>query len=127
MPLSLLPQTPPFPRRQRPRTNIRRSRDAHRSSPPLSSPVCHCRAYGKLAPRQLAAPVGPLAVVVIAGVLGATLSACSTAPPAAMVNGQVITQTELSQNLQWWSSSPAYVASFDQASKAQSTAVRRSR
>ena len=62
----------------------------------------------------------PLAVVGVAGVLGASLSACSTSPPAAMVNGQVITQTELSQNLQWWASSPAYVASFDQASKAQS-------
>jgi hypothetical protein len=59
-------------------------------------------------------------VVAIAGVLGAGLSACSTAPPAAMVNGQVISQTELSQNMQWWASSPAYVASFDQASKAQS-------
>ena len=61
----------------------------------------------------------PLAVVAVAGVLGSGLSACSTSPPAAMVNGEVITQTELSQNLQAWSSSPAYVASFDQASKAQ--------
>ena len=57
----------------------------------------------------------------VAGVLGGSLSACSTtSPPAAMVNGQVITQSELAENLQWWSSSPAYVVSFDQASKAQS-------
>jgi hypothetical protein len=62
----------------------------------------------------------PAAVVLVAGVFGGSLSACSSSPPAATVNGQVITQSELGENLQWWSSSPAYVASFDQASKAQS-------
>lgn len=52
--------------------------------------------------------------------LGASLSACSSSPPAAIVNGQVITQPELSHYLQGWESSPAYVSGFDQASKAQS-------
>jgi len=60
-----------------------------------------------------------LGVVVVAGALGSSLSACSTSPPAAMVNGQAISQGELSENLLWWASSPAYVRSFDQASKLQ--------
>jgi len=37
-----------------------------------------------------------------------------------MVNGQVITQPELSHYLQGWASSPAYVAAFNEASKSQS-------
>jgi hypothetical protein len=52
--------------------------------------------------------------------LGASLSACSSSPPAATVNGEVITQGEFSNYLQGWASSPAYVTAFDQASKAQS-------
>jgi hypothetical protein len=56
----------------------------------------------------------------VGGVLGASLSACSSSPPAATVNGQVISQPELSHYLQGWASSPAYVVSFDHASKAQS-------
>ncbi len=55
----------------------------------------------------------------MAGVLGGSLSACTTSPPAASVNGQTITQTELAQNLRMWASSPAYVAAFDHASKVQ--------
>ena len=120
MPLSLLPKTPPFPRRPRLRTNIGPA-VTHTASPRRSryrSAAVGLRASWRGANWRRRS--SPLAVVVIAGVLGATLSACSTAPPAAMVNGEVISQTELSQNLQWWSSSPAYVASFDQASKAQS-------
>jgi hypothetical protein len=62
----------------------------------------------------------PLAVVAVGGILGVSLSACSTSPPAANVNGQVITQPELSNYLRGWASSPAYVSNFDQASKAQS-------
>jgi hypothetical protein len=56
-------------------------------------------------------------VTVAALALG--LSGCSTSPPAASVNGQVITQGQLDQELQWWASSPAYVRSYDATSEAE--------
>ena len=56
--------------------------------------------------------------------MGATLagglSSCSASPPAATVNGQVITQGQLDQWLEGWSSSPAYVQAFQAASAQES-------
>jgi hypothetical protein len=115
VPSSRPARAPPFPGPLQPETNI---------GPAVMRPAffrrCHHRLTGTWRPAAWLARSKPLVVVAVAGVLGATVSACSTSPPAASVNGQVITQTELSQNLQWWASSPAYVAAFDQASKAQS-------
>jgi hypothetical protein len=51
--------------------------------------------------------------------LGTALSACSTSPPAASVNGEVITEAQLAQNLTGWARSPAYVTAFNEASKQQ--------
>lgn len=51
------------------------------------------------------------------GALAAGLSACTTAPPAATVNGQVISQTELSDYIRGWAASPAYVQEFDRTSQ----------
>jgi hypothetical protein len=48
-----------------------------------------------------------LAVTVVA-LLGGALSACSTAPPAAIVNGQAISIPQLDQWLHGWASSAAY-------------------
>jgi hypothetical protein len=60
-----------------------------------------------------------VAGLVVAVALGTTLSACSTSPPAASVNGAVITQAQLAQNLKGWARSPAYVQGFNEASKQQ--------
>jgi len=73
-------------------------------------------------PRRVRPPGygAPLALAgLVVAVLAVSLSACSTSPPAATVDGQVITEAQLSQELQWWASSPAYVASYDAASYAQ--------
>lgn len=51
--------------------------------------------------------------VVLAGALAGMLSGCSAAPPAASVNGEVITQQQLDQWLQDWASSPAYISAQD--------------
>jgi hypothetical protein len=53
----------------------------------------------------------------VAATLAGALSSCSASPPAATVNGQVITEGQLYQYLQDWSSSTAYVQDF----KAEST------
>ena len=106
------PRARPFPRLVRPGANI---------GPAVKPPVLARRSRRRLAATwrraSWRARTTPLAVVAVAGVLGSGLSACSTSPPAAMVNGEVISQTELSQNLQRWSSSPAYVASFDEPAR----------
>jgi len=60
-----------------------------------------------------------VAVVAVVVTLGGALSACSTSPPAASVNGEVITEAQLAQNLKAWAASPAYVEGFNQASKEQ--------
>jgi len=52
--------------------------------------------------------------------LAGALSSCSASPPAATVNGQVITQGQLDQWLEAWSSSPVYVQAFEAASAAES-------
>lgn len=57
--------------------------------------------------------------MLLAGALGGFLSGCNTASPAATVNGQVITQGQLDQYLQEWSTSSSYVQSYDQAEEEQ--------
>ena len=52
--------------------------------------------------------------------LAGALSSCSASPPAATVNGQVITQGQLDQWLEAWSSRPVYVQAFEAASAAES-------
>jgi hypothetical protein len=54
---------------------------------------------------------------VVTAALAGALSSCSASPPAASVNGQVITQGQLDQYLEDWSSSPAYVQDFQAASQ----------
>ena len=76
------------------------------------------------APRRLPASwrakAKPIATLVVVTTLGAAgLSACSTSPPAASVNGDVITEAQLAQNLKAWAGSPAYVKAFNEASKLQ--------
>ncbi len=61
-----------------------------------------------------------LTAVVMAVTLAGALSSCSASPPAATVNGQVITQGQLDQWLEAWSSSPVYVQAFEAASAAES-------
>ena len=58
-----------------------------------------------------------LTAVLAAAALAGALSSCSASPPAATVNGQVITQGQLDQYLEAWSSSPAYVKAFQTASE----------
>jgi hypothetical protein len=58
--------------------------------------------------------------VLVAAALAGTLSSCSASPPAAIVNGEVITQGQLDQWLEGWSSSPAYVQYFKDASTQES-------
>lgn len=60
-------------------------------------------------PRAIAA-FGALGV---AGIFAAGASSCSAAPPAAIVNGQAISEQQLSQQLEWWSSSRAFVSEQD--------------
>jgi hypothetical protein len=57
--------------------------------------------------------VRPLAAAVLAGVLACAVSGCSTSPSAATVNGQVITQHQVFDDLRSWSSSKAYVGLQD--------------
>jgi len=52
---------------------------------------------------------------VVVGVLAATLSGCSTAPSAASVNGQSISEEQVAQQLSTWASDPAYVRTQDDA------------
>ena len=61
-----------------------------------------------------------LTAVLVAAVLAGALSSCSASPPAATVNGQVITQGQLDQWLEGWSSSPAYIQDFEAASTQES-------
>ena len=56
----------------------------------------------------------------LAVTLAGALSSCSASPPAATVNGQVITEGQLDQWLEGWSSSPAYVENFKAASTQES-------
>ena len=71
-------------------------------------------------PASWRAKAKPIATLVVVTTLGATaLSACSTSPPAASVNGDVITEAQLAQNLKGWAGSPAYVIAFNEASKLQ--------
>jgi hypothetical protein len=60
----------------------------------------------------------PFAAIALAGLLGGVLTGCSTASPAAIVNGQTITQEQLNQYLEAWAGSPAYVQSFDESAEA---------
>ena len=53
------------------------------------------------------------------GLLGGALTSCSAASPAAIVNGQTITQAQLNDYLEAWAGSPAYVQSYDQSAEAQ--------
>jgi len=55
-----------------------------------------------------------LAGIVLAGLLAGALSSCSTAPSAASVNGQSISEQQLDAQLEAWSSSPAFVQSENQ-------------
>jgi hypothetical protein len=50
---------------------------------------------------------------VLAGGLAGGLAGCSTAPPAAIVNGQAISVQQLNNQMQAWSSDKTYVAEFD--------------
>ncbi len=61
-----------------------------------------------------------MSAIVVVATLAGTLSSCSASPPAASVNGQVITQGQLDQWLDEWSSSPAYVKAFEEASAVES-------
>jgi hypothetical protein len=61
-----------------------------------------------------------LTTVLVAVTLAGALSGCSASPPAATVNGEVITQGQLDQWLEAWSSSPAYVQYFKDASAQES-------
>lgn len=77
-------------------------------------------AYGLLTvpARRVLGRGSALGTVLVGAVLAVGLSACSSSPSAANVNGQVITQGQLSQELEWWASSPSYVNSYDEASYA---------
>jgi len=55
----------------------------------------------------------PAAALVVAAALAGSLAGCSTAPPAAIVNGQEISEQQLSAQLGYWASSPAYVQTED--------------
>ncbi len=61
-----------------------------------------------------------LTTVLVATAVAGALSSCSASPPAATVNGEVITQGQLDQWLEAWSSSPAYVQYFKAASTQES-------
>jgi hypothetical protein len=61
-----------------------------------------------------------LTTVLVAVALSGALSSCSASPPAATVNGRVISQGQLDQYLEEWSSSPAYVQRFQAASEQES-------
>ncbi|HET9059789.1 MAG TPA: hypothetical protein VFN61_07695 [Acidimicrobiales bacterium] len=63
--------------------------------------------------RQVGAPLA--GVLVVAGLAGG-LSGCSTAPAAAVVNGQKISVQQLDQQMSDWASSPDYRLVYDQNS-----------
>ena len=56
----------------------------------------------------------------VAAALTGALSSCSASPPAATVNGQVISQGQLDQYLEGWASSPVYIQDFQAASQQES-------
>jgi hypothetical protein len=56
--------------------------------------------------RRLAVP----AAVAVLALAAAGTSSCGTAPPAAIVNGQEISEQAVAQQLEWWSASRAYVS-----------------
>lgn len=68
---------------------------------------------GRLSGSFLRAGAKGLTATLLAGALAGLLAGCSTSPPAAIVNGEVITQAQLDAQLQAWASSPAYVQSFN--------------
>jgi hypothetical protein len=68
---------------------------------------------------RIRAAAKPIAAIALAGLLGGVLTSCSAASPAAIVNGQTITQTQLNDYLEAWAGSPAYVESYDQSAEAQ--------
>jgi TusA-related sulfurtransferase len=61
----------------------------------------------------------PVAAIALVSLLGGVLSSCDTSSPAAIVNGQAITQAQLNQYLEAWADSPAYVSSFDETAEEQ--------
>ena len=61
----------------------------------------------------------PFAAIALAGLFGGVLTSCSASSPAAIVNGQAITQTQLNHYLEAWADSPAYVSSFDASAEEQ--------
>ena len=67
----------------------------------------------------LRAGAKPVAAIALAALLGGVLASCSTSSPAAIVNGQTITQAQLNQYLEAWADSPAYVESYDESAEAQ--------
>lgn len=63
-----------------------------------------------------------LRLLALAGTLGAasaSLSACDASPYAASVNGHVISQLTLNQQLKEFAAAPAFVSSFDSSESAQ--------
>jgi len=83
-------------------------------------PVTLSRRARPLGRRDRRVRARALTAVVVAATLAGALSSCSASPPAATVNGQVITQGQLDQWLEGWSSSPAYVQAFEAASAQES-------
>jgi hypothetical protein len=68
---------------------------------------------------RIRAGAKPVAAIALAGLLGGVLTSCSASSPAAIVNGQTITQAQLNDYLEAWAGSPAYVESYDQSAEAQ--------
>ncbi len=68
---------------------------------------------------RMRAGAKPVAAIALAGLLGGALTSCSTSSPAAIVNGQTITQPQLNQYLEAWADSPAYVSTFDNSAEQQ--------
>ncbi|HUC13731.1 MAG TPA: hypothetical protein VMS00_04695 [Acidimicrobiales bacterium] len=68
---------------------------------------------------RIRAGAKPVTAIALAGLLGGVLTSCSTSSPAAIVNGQTITQAQLNQYLEAWAGSPAYVQGYDQSAEEQ--------
>ncbi|HXR21241.1 MAG TPA: hypothetical protein VN786_01685, partial [Acidimicrobiales bacterium] len=68
---------------------------------------------------RIRAAAKPIAAIALVGLLAGALTSCSAASPAAIVNGQTITQAQLNDYLEAWAGSPAYVESYDQSAEAQ--------
>ncbi len=83
-------------------------------------PVTLSRRSRLLGRRDRGVRARALTAVAVGATLAGGLSSCSASPPAATVNGQVITQGQLDQWLEGWSSSPAYVQAFQAASAQES-------